>query len=160
MLRAIFGTSRPQHRMAVLLPGSEASTVEVRVADTDDDLMALADAAGVTMLAAAIEETAWEGFEDHAGMPGARPIAAAGLAQPDLEQAAAEYEAAHRQAPEPALVGWPAPVLSAAISVNRSPWSTCSSMYSRCVAVSGLSSSTTARLASTCSVKSGSSEAK
>ena len=35
-------------------------------------------------------------------MPGARPIAAAGLAQPDLEQAAAEYEAAHRQAPEPA----------------------------------------------------------
>lgn len=78
MLRAIFGTSRPQHRMAVLLPGSEASTVEVRVADTDDDLMALADAAGVTMLAAA------------------------GLAQPDLEQAAAEYEAAHRQAPEPA----------------------------------------------------------
>ena len=28
MLRAIFGTSRPQHRMAVLLPGSEASTVE------------------------------------------------------------------------------------------------------------------------------------
>lgn len=38
MLRAIFGTSRPQHRMAVLLPGS----------DTDDDVMALADAAGVT----------------------------------------------------------------------------------------------------------------
>ena len=47
MLRAIFGTRRPQHRMAVLLPGSEASTVEVRVADTDD-LMALADVAGVT----------------------------------------------------------------------------------------------------------------
>ena len=47
MLRAIFGTRRPQHRMAVLLPGSEASTVEVRVADTDD-LMALAAVAGVT----------------------------------------------------------------------------------------------------------------
>lgn len=47
MLRAIFGIRRPQHRMAVLLPGSEASTVEVRVADTDD-LMALADVAGVT----------------------------------------------------------------------------------------------------------------
>ena len=44
----------------------------------------------------------WEGFEDHAGMPGARPIAAAQLAQPDLEQAAAEYEATHQQAPEPA----------------------------------------------------------
>ena len=48
MLRASFGTSRPQHRMAVLLPGSEASTVEGRVADTDDDLMALADAVGAT----------------------------------------------------------------------------------------------------------------
>ncbi|OFK29448.1 hypothetical protein HMPREF2822_03880 [Corynebacterium sp. HMSC062E11] len=59
-------------------------------------------AESVTMLAPAIEETAWDEFEDHAGMPGARPIAAAGLAQPDLEQAAAEYEAAHRQAPEPA----------------------------------------------------------
>ena len=35
-------------------------------------------------------------------MLGARPIAAAGLAQPDLEQAAAKHEAAHRQAPEPA----------------------------------------------------------
>ncbi|MDU5420639.1 MAG: hypothetical protein E6128_11430 [Cutibacterium avidum] len=41
-------------------------------------------AEGVAMLAAAIEETAWGSFEDHAGMPGARPIAAAGLAQPDL----------------------------------------------------------------------------
>lgn len=58
-------------------------------------------AEGVTMLAAAIEETAWEGSEDHAGMPGARPIAAAQLSQPDLEEAAAEYEATHRQAPEP-----------------------------------------------------------
>ena len=48
MLRAIFGTRRPQHRMAVLLPGSEASTVEVHVADTDDDMMALADAVGAT----------------------------------------------------------------------------------------------------------------
>lgn len=47
MLRAIFGTSRPQHRMAVLLPGTDTTSVEVRVADTDD-LMALADAAGVT----------------------------------------------------------------------------------------------------------------
>ena len=59
-------------------------------------------AEGVTMLAAAIEETAWEGFEDHAGMLGSRPIAAAQLVQPDLEEAAAEYEATHQQAPEPA----------------------------------------------------------
>ena len=48
MLRAIFGTTQPQHRMAVLLPGCDTTSVEVRVADTDDDLMALADAAGVT----------------------------------------------------------------------------------------------------------------
>lgn len=48
MLRAIFGTAQPQHRMAVLLPGSDTTSVEVRVADADDDLMALADAVGVT----------------------------------------------------------------------------------------------------------------
>lgn len=46
MLRAIFGNARPRHRMAVLLPGSEASTVELRVAE--DDLMALADVVGST----------------------------------------------------------------------------------------------------------------
>lgn len=57
-------------------------------------------AEGVTMLAAAIEETVWEGFEDHAGMPGVRPIAAAQLAQPDLEEAAAEY-ATQPAPPEP-----------------------------------------------------------
>lgn len=45
------------------------------------------------MLAQAIEEAAWEGFEDHAGMSGVRPIAAAQLAQPALEDAADEYEA-------------------------------------------------------------------
>ncbi|MEA5653422.1 hypothetical protein [Cutibacterium granulosum] len=48
LLRAIFGTTRPQHRMAVLLPGSDTTSVEVRLADADDDLMALADAVGVT----------------------------------------------------------------------------------------------------------------
>lgn len=48
MLRAIFGTSRPQHRMAVLLPGTDTTSIEVRVANIDDDLMALADAVGVT----------------------------------------------------------------------------------------------------------------
>lgn len=64
-------------------------------------------AEGVTMLAAVIEEAAWESFEDHPGMSGARPIAAAQLAQPALEAAAEEYEAAHQPpAPEPA----PAPV--------------------------------------------------
>lgn len=57
-------------------------------------------AEGITMLAAAFEETAWEGFEDHAEMPGVRPIAAAQLAQPALEAAAEEYEATRLQ-PEP-----------------------------------------------------------
>lgn len=64
-------------------------------------------AEGVTMLASAIEEAAWESFEDHPGMSGARPIAAAQLAQPALEAAAEEYEANHQPpVPEPA----PAPV--------------------------------------------------
>lgn len=51
-------------------------------------------AEGVTMLAGAIEEAAWESFEDHVGMPGVRPIAAAQLAQPALQAVAEEYEAA------------------------------------------------------------------
>lgn len=58
-------------------------------------------AEGATMLASAIEETAWESFEDHPGMSGARPIAAAQLAQPALEVAVEEYEATH-QPPAPA----------------------------------------------------------
>lgn len=64
-------------------------------------------AEGVTMLASAIEEAAWESFEDHAGMSGARPIAAAQLAQPALEAAAEEYEASH-QSPAPAPAPTPA----------------------------------------------------
>lgn len=35
-------------------------------------------------------------------MPGARPIAATQLSQPDLEEAAAEYETTHQPTPEPA----------------------------------------------------------
>ena len=45
MMREIFGTTAPRHTMAVLLPGSDAASVEVRVTD---DLMAVADAVGVT----------------------------------------------------------------------------------------------------------------
>lgn len=65
-------------------------------------------AEGVTMLASAIEEAAWESFEDHAGMSGARPIAAAQLAQPALEAEAQEHEAAH-QPPAPAPTPAPEP---------------------------------------------------
>lgn len=46
----------------------------------------------VTSLAADVESTAWKRLEDHVGMPGARPIAAAQLAQPALEAAAAEHD--------------------------------------------------------------------
>ena len=58
-------------------------------------------AEGVTMLASAIEDTAWESVEDHPCMSGARPIAAAQLAQPALEAVVEEYDAAH-QPPAPA----------------------------------------------------------
>ncbi|WP_229771627.1 hypothetical protein [Cutibacterium porci] len=58
-------------------------------------------AEGATMLAQAIEEAAWEGIEDHVRMPGTRPIAAAQLAQPALDDDAEEYEATHQQANPP-----------------------------------------------------------
>ncbi|CAB0673326.1 hypothetical protein I4J32_03250 [Corynebacterium diphtheriae bv. mitis] len=44
MLRAIFGTTTPLHKMAILLPGSDTTNVEVQITEPDDDLMALADA--------------------------------------------------------------------------------------------------------------------
>lgn len=43
MLRAIFGTTTPAHKMAIFLPGSETSNVEVQIAEPDDNFMALAD---------------------------------------------------------------------------------------------------------------------
>ncbi|XOJ09658.1 hypothetical protein ACMXZU_12410 [Corynebacterium striatum] len=66
-------------------------------------------AEGATMLASAIEEAAWGSFEDHPGMSGARPIAAAQLGQPALDAAAEEYEAA-RQPPSATPVSEPEPV--------------------------------------------------
>lgn len=67
-------------------------------------------AEGATMLAQAIEESAWEGIEDHAGMPGIRPIAAAQLAQPALEDAAEEYDTTRQQtSPESAKAEEPEP---------------------------------------------------
>lgn len=75
----------------------------MNVTDANKHIAALNRIAeGVTMLAAAIEETAWESFEDHAGIPGTRPIAAAQLAQLALEEATAEYYASHPQTPEQA----------------------------------------------------------
>lgn len=43
-------------------------------------------AEGVALLAQVIEEEAWELLEDHAGMPGVRPLAATQLVQPAIEQ--------------------------------------------------------------------------
>lgn len=48
-----------------------------------------------------LEEAAWSQFEDHAGMPGVRPIAAAELARPALQAAVAEHEVTSQQAPVP-----------------------------------------------------------
>ncbi len=45
----------------------------------------------------ALEEFAWTLIEDHAGMPGVRPIAAAELYRPDLVAEAEAYEAAEAQ---------------------------------------------------------------
>lgn len=59
----------------------------------------------VTRLAADVESAAWKGLEDHAGASGARPIAAAQLAQPALEAAAAEHDQA--QAEDSAQVDTP-----------------------------------------------------
>lgn len=56
----------------------------------------------VTSLAADVESAAWQGLEDHVGMPGARPIAAAQLAQPSLEAAAAEHNQAQAEDSPPA----------------------------------------------------------
>lgn len=55
-------------------------------------------AESATMLAAAIEEAAWESFEDHAGMLGVRPVAAAQLSQPALGVGVEEHEASRQQA--------------------------------------------------------------
>lgn len=64
----------------------------------------------VTSLAADVESAAWDGIEDHAGASGTRPIAAAQLAQPALEAAAAEHEQA--QAEDSAQVETPDLALS------------------------------------------------
>ncbi|MGQ4533406.1 hypothetical protein ACUIAC_09030 [Dermabacteraceae bacterium P13138] len=47
-------------------------------------------AEAATTIAAALEEMAWNGIEDHAGMSGARPIAAARLETPASVTEAAE----------------------------------------------------------------------
>lgn len=48
LLRHIFGTSTLRHKMAIILPGSDITEVEVHMPTGDDDLVALAEAVGVT----------------------------------------------------------------------------------------------------------------
>lgn len=62
-------------------------------------------AEGATLLGQAVEQLAWDGIEDHAGMPGARPIAAAHLEEPSFQAAAEELD----QQAEPAKVEPPTP---------------------------------------------------
>ncbi|WP_341827349.1 hypothetical protein QEU97_06755 [Trueperella pyogenes] len=45
----------------------------------------------VTRLGGQVEQDAWESFEDHPGMSGVRPIAAAQLSQPSFEDACHEH---------------------------------------------------------------------
>ena len=46
----------------------------------------------VTRLGAVVEQTAWDGIEDHAGMPGQRPITAARLENPNTDENILEAE--------------------------------------------------------------------
>lgn len=48
--RKVFGRSRPRHKMAILLPGDDADSVEVKVCEPpkcEDSLTDLAEAVGV-----------------------------------------------------------------------------------------------------------------
>lgn len=56
----------------------------------------------VTALAADVESAAWQGVEDHVGASGARPIAAAQLAQPALEAEVVEHDQAQAEDSAPA----------------------------------------------------------
>ncbi len=42
MIKRVFGTTNPHHRMAVLLPGDASDRMEVQFTRTGDDLSALA----------------------------------------------------------------------------------------------------------------------
>lgn len=50
LLKKVFGTAKPRHKMAILLPGDDTDSVEVKVCEppkSEDSLMALAEAVGV-----------------------------------------------------------------------------------------------------------------
>ena len=61
----------------------------------------------VTRLGAVVEQTAWDGIEDHAGMPGERPIAAARLENPYADEDILEIELVEDEAAEEPPLGEP-----------------------------------------------------
>lgn len=74
----------------------------MNTADANKHIAALNQIAqGVALLAAAIEDTAWGSFEDHAGAPGARPMSAVRLAQPVLKESITEHAGTRCLVPTP-----------------------------------------------------------
>lgn len=61
----------------------------------------------VTRLGAVVEQTAWDGIEDHAGMPGQRPITAARLENPNTDENILEAEIVEDEPAEEPPLGEP-----------------------------------------------------
>lgn len=61
----------------------------------------------VTRLGAVVEQTAWDGIEDHAGMPGQRPITAARLENPYADENILETELVEDEPAEEPPLGEP-----------------------------------------------------
>lgn len=61
----------------------------------------------VTRLSAVVEQTAWDGIEDHAGIPGERPITAARLENPYADEDILETELVEDEPAEEPPLGEP-----------------------------------------------------
>lgn len=61
----------------------------------------------VTRLSAVVEQTAWDGIEDHAGIPGERPITAARLENPYADEDILETELVEDEPDEEPPLGEP-----------------------------------------------------
>lgn len=65
----------------------------------------------VTRLGAVVEQTAWDGIEDHAGMPGQRPITAARLENPYADEDILETELVEDEPAEEQTTVEPEPIV-------------------------------------------------
>lgn len=65
----------------------------------------------VTRLGAVVEQTAWDGIEDHAGMPGERPITAARLENPYADEDILETELVEDEPAEEQTTVEPEPIV-------------------------------------------------